>query len=255
MLQSTLSPGLAANLLRVQERTAAAARRGGRNPADITLVAVTKTISLDVIRQASGLGLRHFGENRVQEAAGKAATRGWNHAPGQVHAGQCESADLFCPIWHMIGHLQTNKAKVAVGIFDLVHSVDSLGLAQALDTQCRRLGRRLPILLEVNVAGEATKNGFAPDASFWLSVDQILVLPNLDVQGLMTVAPQVGEPEDTRPVFRRLSQLRDELRRRYPHLPWPHLSMGMTDDFEVAVEEGATLLRLGRAIFGERTVH
>lgn len=255
MTQLPFAADIAANLGRIQERIEAAARRSGRNPADITLVAVTKTVPLDVLQLAYSLGLRHFGENRVQEAAGKVAAGGEHHTPDLAEASHCGSAASFCPTWHMIGHLQTNKAKAAAGLFDVVHSVDSLRLAEALDTHARTLGRRLPVLLEVNVAGEASKHGFAQDASFWASVDQILALPSLVVQGLMTVAPQTSDPEAARPVFRGLNKLRQELRHHYPHLTWPHLSMGMTDDFEVAVEEGATLLRLGRAIFGERTGH
>jgi len=225
---------IASNLARVQERITAAARRAGREPREITLVAVTKTVPLEAIVAAYTLGLRHFGENRVQEALQKVAGR----PPGAT--------------WHMIGHLQRNKAKAAVRIFDLIHSVDSVPLAQELDRHCRALGKRLPVLLEVNVAGEASKFGFLPEGAFWEAVEQILSLPGLEVQGLMTVAPMVTDPEAVRPVFRQLRELRDELRRRWPALAWPHLSMGMTDDFEVAIEEGATMVRLGRAIFGPR---
>lgn len=225
---------IAANLARVQECIVAAARRAGRDPNEITLVAVTKTVPVEAITMAYNLGLRHFGENRVQEALQKLPGR----PPGAT--------------WHMIGHLQRNKAKIAVRIFDMVHSVDSVALAQELDRHCRALGKRLPVLLEVNVAGEASKFGFPPEGAFWEAVEQILTLPGLEVQGLMTVAPIATDPEMVRPVFRRLRELRDELRRRWPALAWPHLSMGMTDDFEVAIEEGATMVRLGRAIFGPR---
>lgn len=225
---------IAANLARVQERIAAAARRVGRDPKEITLVAVTKTVPVEAITIAYNLGLRHFGENRVQEALQK--------LPGRPSGAT----------WHMIGHLQRNKAKVAARIFDTVHSVDSVALAQELDRHCRALGKRLPVLLEVNVAGEASKFGFPPEGAFWEAVEQILALPGLEVQGLMTVAPITTDPETVRPVFRRLRELKDELRRHWPTLAWPHLSMGMTDDFEVAIEEGATMVRLGRAIFGLR---
>ncbi len=251
---------IAANLAHVQERIYAAARRAQRDPAEITLVAVTKTVPLETIQAAYALGLRHLGENRVQEATEKISRfqfpspppdsrtasepETWNVKPGTWNVKPVH--------WHLIGHLQTNKAKTAARLFDLIQSVDSLALARTLDTHCRKIDKRLPILLQVNVSGESSKSGFRVDDSFWAAVPLILVLPNLEVQGLMTVAPQVTDPEDVRPVLRQLRGLRDALRRRYPAWPWSHLSMGMSDDFEVAIEEGATIIRLGRAIFGER---
>ncbi len=229
---------IADNLARVRQRIEAACRRAGRSPDEISLVAVTKNVSTDAIRVAAELGLTDFGENRVQEARDKIPFL----------------RDL--PIrWHLVGHLQSNKARLALELFHIVHSVDSVDIAAHLS---RRLPsqRILPVLLEVNVAGEQTKYGFRRGLpaerewqGFFEALDQILALPGLDVVGLMTVAPIVSHPTEVRPVFRALRELRDQLRESFPTCPWTHLSMGMTDDFEVAIEEGATILRLGRAIF------
>ena len=236
---------IAHNLAAVRQRLAAAAQRAGRSSEEITLVAVTKTVPLPSILIAYELGLRDFGENRVQEAAAKIA------------GARPQATDIR---WHLVGHLQTNKAKAAVELFDCIQSVDSLHLAEALDRRAQAAGRLLPVLLEVNVSGEASKSGFAAAGAgpaAWReallpAVERLLALPHLDVQGLMTIAPLVSDPEQARPYFRALRQLRDELQRRFPQTNWRHLSMGMTDDFEVAIEEGATMVRLGRAIFGER---
>jgi len=238
---------IASNLAAVQQRLAEAARRGGRSPQEITLVAVTKTVPLPSILIAYALGLRDFGENRVQEAAAKIA------------GARPQATDIR---WHLVGHLQTNKAKAAVELFDFIQSVDSLHLAEALERRAQVAGRRLPVLLEVNVSGEASKSGFAAAGTgpaAWReallpAVERLLALPHLDVQGLMTIAPLASDAEQARPYFRALRQLRDELQQRFPQTSWRHLSMGMTDDFEVAIEEGATIVRLGRAIFGERTL-
>lgn len=195
-------------------------------PDEVTLIAVTKTIGVPAIEAAFNAGIRNFGENRIQEAQPK-----------------IEQLASLRPslIWHMVGHLQTNKAKTAMDIFDIIHSVDSLRLAETL-SQCSQ--SKLPVLIEVNVSGEATKSGFLlPEADE--AVKRIGRLPNIEVEGLMTIAPWGSDAEEMRPVFRRLRQLGDALGLR-------HLSMGMTDDFEVAIEEGATLVRIGRAIFGER---
>ncbi len=227
------SGDLAANLAVVRARMTDAARRAGRDPAGITLVAVTKTQPLQALAAARAAGLTDLGENRVQEAEAKIA--GWT-GPAVT--------------WHLIGHLQTNKARRATRLFDLVHSVDSVALAAVLNDESRRLGKVLPVLLEVNVAGEAAKSGFADDESFWPAAEAIAAMPYLRAAGLMTVAPVVARPGDARPVFRRLRELRDQLARRCPEAGWRHLSMGMTDDYEVAIEEGATIVRLGRAIFG-----
>jgi len=208
----------------VERRIAAAAGRAGRSPDEITLVAVTKGLTPQAIEAAVEAGIRHIGENRVQEASIKVARL---------------SAAGLRPIWHMVGHLQRNKAKTAVEVFDIIHSVDSLRLAEALNAAA---ASTLPVLLQVNVSGEATKGGF-PLAQLGTAAPEIGRLPNLTVKGLMTIAPMAGDPEEIRPVFRRLRQARDSL-------GLEHLSMGMTDDFEVAIEEGATMVRIGRAIFG-----
>ena len=188
------------------------------------MVAVAKGFPPEAVREAYAAGLRHFGENRVQEAAAKRPLL----------------ADLDIT-WHLVGHLQTNKVKKALQLFDIVHSLDSLPLAQELS---RRAQGPLPVLLEVNVAGEASKFGLAPE-QVPAAAQAIARLPHLELVGLMTVAPMASDPEEVRPVFRRLRELAQAL-------GLPHLSMGMSDDFEVAVEEGATMVRLGRAIFGPR---
>ncbi len=223
---------LQANLQAVQGRIAAAARRVGRDPGGVTLVAVTKTQSPALIRAAYDLGLRHFGENRVEEAEAKTGS-----LPTDI-------------TWHMIGHIQSRKARRVMDLFQVVHSVDSVKLARRLDRLCAERAAPLPVLLEFNVSGEASKYGFAADEGTPLAaVKEIVALPHLQVQGLMTMAPIVPDPEQARPVFVRLRRLRDELAATFPQTDWHHLSMGMTDDFEVAIEEEATIVRVGRAIF------
>jgi pyridoxal phosphate enzyme (YggS family) len=217
-----------ANVVEVMGRIAAAARAAGREPSEVTLVAVSKTFSKELVEAAHGAGLRHFGENWVQEAAAKLPQL---------------AALTPRPIWHMVGHLQTNKVKLALELFDLIQSVDSVHLGETIAR--RAGGRRIPILLEVNVAGEASKQGFRPE-DLPSACDRLRAIPQLDLRGLMTVAPAVDHPEAAEPVFRCLRELRDELGLQ-------ELSMGMTDDFEVAVREGATILRIGRAIFGPRS--
>jgi PLP dependent protein len=230
---------LRANLTRVRGRIAAAAARAGRDPADVSLIAVSKTQPVEVILAAYAAGLRLFGENRVEEAAPKAA---------EVQASLAPASP---PVWHMIGHLQSRKAADVLPWAALVHSVDSVKLASRLARSVAD-GTELPVLLEVNVAEEASKYGFQP-ADLPAATEAIAALPGLRIEGLMTMAPLVANPELARPTFRGLAQLRDELARRHPAIAWRHLSMGMTDDFEVAIEEGATLVRIGRALFGERT--
>jgi pyridoxal phosphate enzyme (YggS family) len=231
---------LESNLLAVQEQIAAAAHRTGRDPAEIVLVVVSKTQPPSVIQVAYDLGVRHFGENRVEEAESKLENL---------------SGDIT---WHMIGHIQSRKAKRVVSLFDIVHSVDSVKVARRLDRFSAERPAPLPVLLECNVSGEESKYGF--DASCWeddsaqwnamlASVEEIVALPNLRVRGLMTMAPIVADPEQVRPVFSRLRQLRDELAKAFPQADWGQLSMGMTDDFQVAIEEGATMVRVGRAVF------
>jgi pyridoxal phosphate enzyme (YggS family) len=218
-------------LLRVHERIKAAAARAGREPSSVTLVAVSKTMPLDLIRQALEGGVTILGENRVQEAAGKIAA-----LPGAA-------------VWHLVGHLQTNKAKQAVQLFELIHSADSLKLVQALDRHGREAGKRVRCLVEVNLGGEESKGGAKEaDTRDLLAAAQGLV--NLQVEGLMAIPPLLPSPEQVRPYFRRLRALRDRLEGEGFRLP--QLSMGMTHDFEVAVEEGATLVRIGTAIFGPR---
>ncbi len=218
--------GIADNLMRVRERIAAACCRAGRSPEEVTLVGISKGFPVEAVADAYAAGLRDVGENRVQEAVSKIETL---------------AVRGVRPRWHLVGHLQTNKAKTAIDLFAILHSVDSLRIAEALS---RRASEPVPILLEVNVAREASKFGFAPE-ELASALSAIAKLPNLDVRGLMTVAPQTDDTETVRPVFRRLRELRDALGLR-------ELSMGMTDDFEVAVEEGATMVRVGRAIFGAR---
>jgi hypothetical protein len=217
---------IAANITRVQARISAAAERAGRWSGDITLIGVSKTRPAGVVAAAFAAGLRDFGENRVQEAASKIGALRAQHVT---------------PCWHLVGHLQRNKVAAALDLFDILHSVDSERLAEAISAQAAGPVR---VLIEVNVAGEASKFGVAPGDVAGLA-ERIGRLPNIELVGLMTVAPQVDDPEDVRPVFRTLRQLRDTVGLR-------ELSMGMTDDFEVAVEEGSTLVRVGRAIFGAR---
>ena len=215
-----------ANIDEAKGRIARACQRVGRSPDEVTIVAVTKTVEPSAIVTAFKLGIKHFGENRVQEAVDK--------------IGQLSRLEPH-PTWHMVGHLQSNKAKVVVEIFDIIHSVDSIRLAEVIS---HRTQRTLPVLLEVNVSGEASKYGFSV-AEVEPALEETSRLPRLEVKGLMTIAPLVSDAEQVRPIFRKLRSLRDAF-------GLEHLSMGMTDDFEVAIEEGATLVRIGRAIFGER---
>lgn len=231
---------LADNLAEVQNRIQQAAARVQRDPAAITLVAVSKGQPAAAIQAAYQLGVRDFGESYLEEALPKIA---------HVTAWLGMATD---PIrWHLVGHLQSRKAARAVGPFTLIHSIDRTKIVTRLSQRARQQHCSLRILLEVNAAAEASKYGFAWPAVA-PAVAEIADLPSLIVSGLMTIAPIVAEPELARPVFRQLRSLRDTLQAQFPALRWDHLSMGMTDDFEVAVEEGATLVRLGRAIFGER---
>jgi PLP dependent protein len=221
--------GLADNLEMIRGRIAVACERVGRDPGSVTLVAVSKGQPPARVEALAALGQRVFGENRVQEAREKIP---------------------LCPArlsWHMIGHLQTNKCRDAVQGFELIESVDSLRLAVELDRWAQRLDRRVSVLLEVNVAGEATKFGYAP-AGLAADLGKLLALRNLEVQGLMAMAPWSPDPERARPVFRRLCELRAECEDS-GGCALPHLSMGMSGDFEVAIEEGATVVRIGTALF------
>jgi len=223
---------LAANLQSVYQCLQRAAERVQRDPASVTLLAVAKGQSAERVRAAADLGLTLFGENRVQEAKIKIG-----QCPGKLH-------------WHMIGHLQSNKSRDAVHFFEMIQSVDTLALAQELDNYAAKAAKTLPVLLEVNAAGESTKYGFRPD-QLLAELSSINALRRLEIQGLMTVAPWTPEPEKVRPIFRRVRELKEQCEQSLG-APLAHLSMGMSGDFEVAVEEGATLVRIGTALFGAR---
>lgn len=222
------------NIRIVRETIAEAALRTGRKASDVRLMAVTKTVDDERIMEAIDCGVDIIGENYVQEAKRKIEKMG-----KKVE-------------WHMIGYLQSNKAKYAVRIFDMIHSVDRTSLARELDRRARAADRPMKILIEVNLSGEATKSGVRREDIPAL-LRELSTLDYLSVQGLMTMAPWFDDPEDARPFFRMLRELRDEvIRANIPHIEMKELSMGMTGDFEVAVEEGATIVRIGRKIFGER---
>lgn len=216
----------------VRYRIAAAAARSGRDPAAVRLVAVTKTVPSAIVREALASGHDLFGENRVQEALAKIPEVG-----GKAR-------------WHMIGHLQKNKARHAVGVFECIHSVDGIDLGREIDRRAAVAGIRQAVLVQVNLSEEETKSG-VEQAGLFALLEGLLALPNLDVRGFMTIPPPVEEAEENRRWFAALREKRERAEREFG-VPFPELSMGMTDDFEVAIEEGATLVRVGRAIFGER---
>jgi hypothetical protein len=223
---------LAENLDSIQQRIRAACDRAGRAPDSVTLLAVTKGQPPDVVNEAGKLGLVFFGENKIQEAKAKIP----------LCAGRLR--------WHFIGHLQTNKCRDAVELFEMIQSVDSLHVAQEISKRADLAGKTMPILLEVNLAGEASKFGYRPDA-VEAELNQINALPRIEVHGLMTVPPWTANAENVRPVFRQLRELKQRCE-QILGAPLPHLSMGMTGDFEVAIEEGATIVRIGTALFGPR---
>jgi PLP dependent protein len=223
---------LEANIRTVQQRIEAACARSSREPGSVTLVAVTKGQPPKVVSDAAALGLSLFGENKVQEAKAKISM-----CPGRLH-------------WHMVGHLQSNKCRDAVWLFEMVQSVDSVSLAEELNQRAHQAAKTLPILLEVNAVGEASKFGYRPE-QLLLDLARINALPRLEIHGLMTVPPWTPEPEKVRPVFRQMRELKTRCE-QILGAPLPHLSMGMSGDFEVAIEEGATLVRIGTALFGER---
>lgn len=246
---------IAAKVETVYRRIEAAAQRAGRQAEDITLVAVTKTHPLATVIDAYQAGLRHFGENRADEGQTKAVGMAdW--------LAQTSEERSDCPMWHFIGHLQSRQVGPVLGQFQTIHSVDSLKLAQRIN----RLAKRddfspVEIFLECNVSGEASKYGFAlarwstDKAQLTAFLDQVAQMESLEkvvIRGLMAMAPWSPNPEEARPVFKSLAALRQKLQTDLPQFDWRHLSMGMTDDFEVAIEEGATIIRVGRAIFGER---
>jgi PLP dependent protein len=230
---------IADNIAEVRRRLAEASRRAGRDSAEISLMAVSKTQAADRIREAYDAGARLFGENRVQEFAGKAGAL----------------RDLSDAEWRMIGHLQSNKAAKAVELFAAVESVDSLRLAERLDAAAGELGKKIAVLIEINVGGEAAKSGVAADSEDLQELLQGAAgLEHLEFRGLMTVPPFTDDPQQARPYFRRLRELRDRLvARALPGVSMQVLSMGMSHDFEVAIEEGSTCVRVGTGIFGERT--
>lgn len=232
------------NYFRTLEKIAAAARRAGRQPQEVKLVVVTKGHPLETVRSVIVAGATCLGENYVDEGLQKIAS--------------LAKADTQGLEWHMIGHVQSRRARPVAEQFAYLHSLDSLKLARRLDEFSGQAGRQLPVLLECNVSGEESKSGFtAWDEPGWAALldlfAQLLALPNLEVRGLMTMAPFFTRPEEARPYFQRLRRLRDFLRQRLSGTNWDELSMGMSGDFEPAVEEGATLVRIGTAIVGPRS--
>ncbi len=223
---------LAANLQSIRERIAAAARRAGRSPESVTLMAVTKGQPPELVAEAAALGQTLFGENKVQEAKAKIP----------LCAGRLR--------WQMIGHLQSNKCREAVELFEMIQSVDSLRLAEEINKRADQAAKRMPVLLEINIASEASKFGYKPEQML-AELPQLNALPRLEIQGLMAVPPWTPEPEKVRPAFRQLRELKQRCE-EILGAPLPTLSMGMSGDFEVAIEEGATVVRVGTALFGPR---
>jgi hypothetical protein len=223
---------LAENLEAVRRRIKAACDRSDREPNSVTLLAVTKSQPPEIVAAAAQSGLIFFGENKIQEAKAKIPL-----CPGKLR-------------WHFIGHLQSNKVRDAVELFEMIQSVDSLPLAQEINKRCEQAAKRMPILLEVNVAGEASKFGYQPE-KLLAELKEIHALLRLEVRGLMTVPPWSSEPEKARSYFQQLRELKTRCE-QVVGAPLPHLSMGMSGDFEVAIEEGATIVRIGTALFGPR---
>jgi hypothetical protein len=223
---------LAANLETIRQRIRAACERAGRNPDSVTLLAVSKTHPPETIKAAADCGQIFFGENKVQEARAKIPL-----CPGKLR-------------WHFIGHLQSNKCRDAVELFEMIQSVDSLTLAQEINKRAEQAAKRMPVLMEVNVAGEASKFGYQPERLL-AELKEINALPRVEIHGLMTVPPWSPEAEESRPHFRRLRELKQRAE-QVLGAPLPHLSMGMSGDFEIAIEEGATMVRVGTALFGPR---
>ena len=218
----------------VQKKIEAACHRCGRDRSEVTLIAVSKTKPLEMLQEIYDLGERNFGENKVQELTGK-----YEAMPKDIH-------------WHMIGHLQRNKVKYIIDKVELIHSVDSLRLAKTISEEAEKHGCTAHILLEVNVAGEESKFGMTVEEAPGLA-EEIALLPNIRIDGLMTIAPFVEDPEENRPVFRKLKKLSVDIKtKNINNVTMAVLSMGMTNDYEIAIEEGATMVRVGTAIFGER---
>ena len=229
---------ITATLDSIRARIAAACRRAGRNPDEVTLVVVSKTQPMAAIQAALAHGQHDFGENRVEEVLSKVAA-----------AHDLGISDVIR--WHFIGNIQSRKSAQAIGPFALLHAVDRLKIAERLSRDALQAGCVLSVLLEVNISGEESKHGFGPD-ELRQAAPQLAQLAGLRIQGLMTMAPLVDDPQQTRPIFRSLRLLRAELAATTPQVDWRHLSMGMTNDFEVAIEEGATIVRIGTAIFAAR---
>jgi pyridoxal phosphate enzyme (YggS family) len=223
----------------VQERVAEAAIRADRDPGEVRIVAVSKTMPLERILEARDAGITRFGENRIQEAIRKFGQHRENFPDSGVEM-------------HLVGHLQTNKARKALDVFDMIHSVDSLHLAETLSRVAQETYRTVPVLIEINTSGEESKFGVPPEGTLEL-VRKAAQLPYIEIQGLMTVGAWLPDAEKVRPCFVMLRELRDHIaEQRIPNLDFRELSMGMTNDFEVAIEEGATMVRIGTAIFGPR---
>ena len=235
-LAGEIAADIGANLAEVRQRMAAAAQRAGRDPSDVALVAVSKTKPMWMIEAALAAGQVDFGENRLEEA--------WEKIEEAEAKGQTIR-------WHMIGPIQSRKSKQAVGPFVLLHAVDRIKIARRLSRDAESAGNVLSLLLEVNVSGEESKHGFHPD-ELRAGVGELATLPGIRIEGLMTMAPFVSDESQIRPVFRGLRVLQDELVETAPSVNWRHLSMGMTNDYEIAIEEGATIVRVGSAIFGAR---
>ncbi len=223
---------LEANLRNIRQRITAACERAKRDPNSVTLMGVTKGQPPELVAEAAKLGLTLFGENKVQEARAKIPL-----CPGRLR-------------WHMIGHLQSNKCRDAVELFEMIQGVDSLSLAQEINKRAEQAARTMPVLLEINIAGEASKFGYQPERML-AELAQINALPRIEVHGLMAVPPWTPDPEKVRPAFRQLRELKQRCDEALG-APLPQLSMGMSGDFEVAIEEGATMVRVGTAIFGAR---
>ena len=221
------------NLASIQSRIRAACERSGREVNSVLLLAVSKTHPPEVIREAVNLGLTTFGENKVQEAKAKIP-----NCPSKAR-------------WHFIGHLQSNKCRDAVELFEMIQGVDSLAIAQELNKRAEQASKTMPILLEINVAGESSKFGYKPEQML-ADLEALNTLPRLEIHGLMTIPPYTPVPEKARPYFQKLRQLKQQAE-TVLGVPLPQLSMGMSGDFEVAIEEGATIIRVGTALFGERS--
>jgi pyridoxal phosphate enzyme (YggS family) len=239
---------LAEKLDEVKERIARACEKKKRDPADVTLIAVTKTAAPEQIREILSLGIADLGESRVQQLTQRAAQLNEFVSRRQVHGDAGAMPDKIR--WHMIGHLQRNKAKPLLPFVHLIHSVDSLRLAEELDLQAEKMGRKVPICLQVNGSEEAQKHGVAVGAAVHLA-EQIDTMPNLELAGLMAMAAHETDPDKVRVAFSRTREIFDELKwNKIGGTTLKHLSMGMSDDFEIAIEEGATLVRLGSVLFG-----